>query len=113
VLEAKINLFELVVGELDMILGRVDDDFDFESSVFDAYVGARDDEEFVERLAQIGEDLAGKDRVPARSSQRRPAHRDAAMNPARRSGLTGPAASSVPFPILPVQAEPPLRRTNP
>ena len=35
-LEAKINLFELVVGELDMILGRVDDDFDFESSVFDA-----------------------------------------------------------------------------
>ncbi len=58
VLEAKINLFELVVGELDMILGRVDDDFDFESSVFDAYVGARDDEEFAGRLAQIGEDLA-------------------------------------------------------
>ena len=58
VLEAKINLFELVVGELDMILGRVDDDFDFESSVFDAYVGARDDEEFAERLAQLGEDLA-------------------------------------------------------
>ena len=36
VLEAKINLFELVVGELDMILGRVDDDFDFETAVFDA-----------------------------------------------------------------------------
>ncbi|MGH3168991.1 MAG: DEAD/DEAH box helicase, partial [Trebonia sp.] len=35
VLESKINLFELVVGELDMILGRVDDDFDFESTVFD------------------------------------------------------------------------------
>ena len=31
VLEPKINLFELVVGELDMILGRVDDDFDFEA----------------------------------------------------------------------------------
>ena len=39
-LEAKINLFELVVGELDMILGRVDDDFDFESSVFDALTSA-------------------------------------------------------------------------
>ena len=36
-LEAKINLFELVVGELDMILGRIDDDFDFEASVFDTY----------------------------------------------------------------------------
>jgi len=58
VLEAKINLFELVVGELDMILGRVDDDFDFESSVFNAFAGARDDEEFSERLAEIGEDLA-------------------------------------------------------
>ena len=34
VLEAKINLFELVVGELDMILGRVDDDFDFENEGF-------------------------------------------------------------------------------
>ena len=41
VLEAKINLFQLVVGELDMILGRVDDDFDFESTVFDAFVGLR------------------------------------------------------------------------
>jgi SNF2 family DNA or RNA helicase len=58
VLEAKINLFELVVGELDMILGRIDDDFDFETSVFDAYVEARDDGEFSDRLAEIGENLA-------------------------------------------------------
>ena len=57
VLEAKINLFELVVGELDMILGRVDDDFDFESSVFDAFVASRDDGEFAERMAEIGENL--------------------------------------------------------
>lgn len=58
VLETKINLFELVVGELDMILGAVDDDYDFESSVFDAYVEASDDAEFNERLAEIGEGLA-------------------------------------------------------
>ena len=38
VLESKINLFELVVGELDMILGRVEEDFDFESGIFGAYV---------------------------------------------------------------------------
>jgi hypothetical protein len=62
VLEAKINLFELVVGELDMILGRVDDDFDFETSVFDAYVEASDDAEFAGRLAEIGESLAGRGR---------------------------------------------------
>ncbi len=58
VLEAKINLFELVVGELDMILGRVDDDFDFESTVFEAFVASGDDSEFGERMAAIGDDLA-------------------------------------------------------
>jgi SNF2 family DNA or RNA helicase len=57
VLEAKINLFELVVGELDMILGRMDDDFDFESSVFHAYVSAEDDTEFAERLESLGAEL--------------------------------------------------------
>jgi len=57
VLEAKINLFELVVGELDMILGKVDDEFDFEAEVFDAFVGAADDAEFERRLAELGEAL--------------------------------------------------------
>ena len=57
VLEAKINLFELVVGELDMILGRVADDFDFESTVFDAFVQSSDDAEFAERMEAIGDDL--------------------------------------------------------
>jgi SNF2 family DNA or RNA helicase len=58
VLEAKINLFELVVGELDMILGRVDDEFDFETTVFEAFVASEDDAEFGERMAVIGDDLA-------------------------------------------------------
>ena len=58
VLETKINLFELVVGELDMILGRVDDEFDFETTVFDAFVASEDDAEFGERMAVIGDDLA-------------------------------------------------------
>jgi SNF2 family DNA or RNA helicase len=58
VLETKINLFELVIGELDMILGRVNDDFDFESSVFTAYVTAADDTEFVTSLDGLGTELA-------------------------------------------------------
>ena len=59
VLQAKINLFELVVGELDMILGRIADDLDFESLVFKEYVGSRDDAEFATRLESVGDDLAG------------------------------------------------------
>ena len=58
VLEGKINLFELVIGELDMILGRVDDDFDFEATVFDAFVASGDDGEFGQRMAAIGDNLA-------------------------------------------------------
>ncbi|MHB8451363.1 MAG: DEAD/DEAH box helicase [Mycobacteriales bacterium] len=58
VLEAKINLFELVVGELDMILGRIDDDLDFEGRVFTDYVTAADDAEFEQRLEALGDQLA-------------------------------------------------------
>ncbi|MEU5547786.1 DEAD/DEAH box helicase [Streptomyces sioyaensis] len=59
ILESKINLFELVVGELDMILGRVDEDFDFETSVFDAFASSIDDAEFQGRLEKLGEQLVG------------------------------------------------------
>jgi SNF2 family DNA or RNA helicase len=58
VLESKINLFELVVGELDMILGRVEEDFDFEAGIFAAYVGSADDRQFDLRLAELGDGLA-------------------------------------------------------
>lgn len=58
VLHTKLNLFELVVGELDMVLGRVADDFVFEDAVFDAHVSAADDEELADRLAKIGDALA-------------------------------------------------------
>jgi SNF2 family DNA or RNA helicase len=58
VLESKINLFELVVGELDLILGRLDDEFDLEWSIFDAYLRSADDREFDARLDSIGDDLA-------------------------------------------------------
>jgi superfamily II DNA or RNA helicase len=58
VLQAKINLFELVVGELDMILGRVEDDLDFEALVWGEHVASRDDAEFAVRLEGVGDELA-------------------------------------------------------
>lgn len=58
VLEAKINLFELVIGELDMILGRVEDDLDFEALVFGHHVASHDDGELATRLERVGDDLA-------------------------------------------------------
>jgi hypothetical protein len=41
-----------------MILGRVEEDFDFESGLFEAYVQADDDQQFDLRLAEIGAGLA-------------------------------------------------------
>jgi SNF2 family DNA or RNA helicase len=58
VLQSKINLFELVVGELDMILGRVEEELDFATLVFRHYVESRDDSEFAFRLESVGERLA-------------------------------------------------------
>lgn len=73
VLERKINLFELVVGELDMILGRIEDDFDFESAVFRTHVESRDETEFVERLEALGDELA-RARMGYRESRERTDH---------------------------------------
>lgn len=70
VLEAKINLFELVVGELDMILGRVDDDYDFERSVFQAHLDSADDAEFADRLDAMGDRLAAARREHMVSRER-------------------------------------------
>jgi SNF2 family DNA or RNA helicase len=58
VLQAKINLFELVVGELDMILGHVEDELDFETLVFEQHVSSGDDTELGARLEAVGERLA-------------------------------------------------------
>ncbi|MCE9582798.1 MAG: DEAD/DEAH box helicase [Planctomycetes bacterium] len=52
-LDRKIELFRLIVGELDMILGRtrVEDD------LLDIYLAAKDDKEFTAKLDKYGNDL--------------------------------------------------------
>jgi len=69
VLHSKLNLFELVIGELDMVLGRVSDDFDFEDAVFDAHVASHDDTELADRLDALGEAMlqARADHAESRS----------------------------------------------
>ena len=58
-LERKINLFELVVGELDMIVGRVQHEAeDIAARVFDAHVASTDGAEFERRLEALGDTLA-------------------------------------------------------
>ncbi len=58
VLDRKINLFELVVGELDLILGELTDEREFAEQVFDAWSGSADDATAAAALARLGEQLA-------------------------------------------------------
>jgi SNF2 family DNA or RNA helicase len=85
VLEAKLHLFELVVGELDMVLGRVSEDFDFESSVFATHLAAVDGDDLSRRLDLLGDELAA-----ARSTYLADRERnDAFVAPAGEEDLAG------------------------
>jgi hypothetical protein len=53
----KIRLFELVVGELDLILGEVDAQRSFEELLMDAWRQSRSEEEMAEGIAAIGDRL--------------------------------------------------------
>lgn len=57
VLAAKINLFELVVGELDMILGNLDEEREFEELVRDLWLETEGQEQFAEQMEAFGERL--------------------------------------------------------
>lgn len=56
-LDAKINMFELVIGELDMILGNLDDNRPFEEIIMDILVESRSEEELDLMIQQFGEKL--------------------------------------------------------
>ena len=45
VLDKKINMFELVIGELDMILGRIEGEKDFSDMVYELWVNNPEDQE--------------------------------------------------------------------
>jgi hypothetical protein len=56
-LEAKLNLFELVIGEIDMILGNLDEEREFEDLIADLWGVSADLEDFRRRMEELGERL--------------------------------------------------------
>jgi hypothetical protein len=51
----KIRLFELVVGELDLILGEIDAKKSFEELLFDAWQQARSEQHLAHELDALGD----------------------------------------------------------
>jgi SNF2 family DNA or RNA helicase len=57
ILDEKINMFELVIGEMDMILGNIGEEEEFENIVMEIWANARDDMEAEQRFKDLGEEL--------------------------------------------------------
>jgi SNF2 family DNA or RNA helicase len=57
-LDRKLNMFELVIGEMDMILGYLEDERDFEEIVMDVWAQARTPEEEEAGFERLGSLLA-------------------------------------------------------
>ncbi len=57
VLHDKINMFELVVGEIETILGNVNDDFNFSETVMDLWLKNQSEEELDDAFGGLAEDL--------------------------------------------------------
>ena len=58
VLDRRLHLFELVVGEMDMVLGNLDDEQDLEQRILALYATARGDDEVARGFDRIAEELA-------------------------------------------------------
>lgn len=57
ILDRKLNMFELVIGEMDMILGQLADERDFEEIVIDLWTQAQSDAELVAGMTALGDQL--------------------------------------------------------
>ncbi|MFH0901584.1 MAG: C-terminal helicase domain-containing protein, partial [Pseudomonadota bacterium] len=57
VLDRRINMFEMVVGELDMILGPIEEERDFGTRVLEIVGTARGDEDVTQGFERLGDDL--------------------------------------------------------
>jgi hypothetical protein len=58
VLDRRIHLFELVVGEVDLILGRAMGEKEFDERVFDIYASTHDEPALQKEFESLAEELA-------------------------------------------------------
>lgn len=56
-LDRKINMFEMVVGEVDMILGDIEEEMDFSDLIMNAWVKSSDQKEMEKEIEILGEKL--------------------------------------------------------
>lgn len=57
ILDSKINMFELVIGEIEPILGQLDEEKDFDDLVLDIWLRSADREDMGNQFAKLGDEL--------------------------------------------------------
>ncbi len=57
ILDRKLNMFELVIGEVDMILGQLEDERDFEDIIFGIWAQARSRDDLRAGMTGLGDEL--------------------------------------------------------
>jgi len=57
ILDRKINMFEMVIGEIDMILGRLKEEKDFSETVYGIWINSKSEEERKTAFGQLGNRL--------------------------------------------------------
>ncbi len=62
-LEAKLAMFELVIGEIDMVLGNLDEQKEFTDLVADTWAGSTDLDDFAQRMERLGDRLVAAKRA--------------------------------------------------
>ena len=70
-LEAKLNMFELVIGEVDMILGNLEDEREFPDVVADLWAESADQDDFARRIDDLGDRLLEAKRALLRAARYR------------------------------------------
>jgi superfamily II DNA or RNA helicase len=57
VLDRRINMFELVIGEVDLVLGQTKTETEFEDRILDIYGQSRDDDDIASAFESLGDEL--------------------------------------------------------
>jgi SNF2 family DNA or RNA helicase len=63
ILDSKINMFEMVIGEMGMVLGNLEDERDFDGIVMDIWTKVHSDEEVAAGMEELGETMVRAHRV--------------------------------------------------
>lgn len=57
VLDRRINMFELVIGEVDLVLGQTKSEAEFEDRIFDIYARSRNEDDIKTAFESLGDEL--------------------------------------------------------